>query len=162
MVFFNLLLNTVGLPSLPWLNSPRWALPAVIIVTIWQNLGFHTVIFLAGLRTVPQQFYDAASIDGANGWQRFWAVTFPLLSPTTFFVVVTAMIGAFQAFGQVAVLTGGGPANATRVLLFHIYTLAFRLFNIGEAAAVSALLFALLFALTVGQFWFARKWVYDG
>lgn len=156
----NVLLNTVGLPSLPWLSSLRWAMPSVIIMSIWHSLGYNMVIFLAGLQGIGEQYYEAAQIDGANVWQRFLHITLPLLSPTTFFVLVTATIGAIQAFNQVYVMTNGGPANATRVILMHIYVLAFRLFNIGEASAVSWVLFIVLFALTLLNFGVARRWVH--
>jgi len=156
----NVLLGAVGLPPLPWLNSLRWAMPSVIIMSIWHSLGYNMVIFLAGLQGIGEQFYEAAKIDGANAWQRFRYITLPMLSPTTFFVLVTATIGAMQAFNQVYVMTNGGPANATRVILLHIYVLAFRLFNIGEASAVSWVLFLVLFALTLLNFAIARRWVH--
>lgn len=159
---FNALLTAVGLPGLPWLNSLRWALPSVIIMSIWHTLGYNMVIFLAGLQGIAKHFYEAAEIDGANPWQRFRYITLPLLSPTTFFILVTATIGAFQAFNQIYIMTNGGPANATRVILLHIYILAFRLFKIGEAAAVSWALFLILFGLTLINFVVARKWVHYG
>ncbi len=157
---FNVLLTAVGLPRLPWLSSLRWAMPSVIIMSIWQSLGYNMVIFLAGLQGIGVQFYEAAQIDGANAWQRFRYITLPMLSPTTFFVLVTSTIGALQAFNQVYVMTNGGPANATRVILLHIYILAFRLFNIGEASAVSWILFLVLFVLTLINFGVARRWVH--
>jgi len=159
---FNALLSAVGLPTLPWLNSLRWAMPSVIIMSIWQTVGYNMVIFLAGLQGISDQFYEAAEIDGANVWQRFRHITLPLLSPTTFFILVTATIGAFQAFNQIYIMTNGGPANATRVVLLHIYILAFRLFKIGEASAVSWVLFLILFTLTLVNFTVARKWVHYG
>lgn len=159
---FNALLSTIGLPTLPWLNSLRWAMPSVIIMSIWQTIGYNMVIFLAGLQGIASQFYEAAEIDGANAWQRFRFITLPLLSPTTFFILITATIGAFQAFNQIYIMTNGGPANATRVILLHIYILAFRLFKIGEASAVSWALFLILFTLTLINFLVARKWVHYG
>ncbi len=118
------------------------------------------VIFLAGLQGIGEQYYEAAEIDGANVWQRFRHITLPMLSPTTFFVLVTATIGAIQAFNQVYIMTNGGPANATRTILLQIYVLAFRLFNIGEASAVSWFLFIVLFILTLINFGVARRWVH--
>ncbi len=159
---FNALLSMIGLPTLPWLNSLRWAMPSVIIMSIWQTVGYNMVIFLAGLQGIADQFYEAAEIDGANVWQRFRHITLPLLSPTTFFILITATIGAFQAFNQIYIMTNGGPANATRVVLLHIYILAFRLFKIGEASAVSWVLFLILFTLTLINFTVARKWVHYG
>lgn len=159
---FNAILSMIGLPTLPWLNSLRWAMPSVIIMSIWQTIGYNMVIFLAGLQGIADQFYEAAEIDGANAWQRFRHITLPLLSPTTFFILITATIGAFQAFNQIYIMTNGGPANATRVVLLHIYILAFRLFKIGEASAVSWVLFLILFTLTLINFLVARKWVHYG
>ncbi|MEZ4865205.1 MAG: sugar ABC transporter permease [Caldilineaceae bacterium] len=159
---FNAILSAVSLPTLPWLNSLRWAMPSVIIMSIWQTVGYNMVIFLAGLQGIADQFYEAAEIDGANAWQRFRHITLPLLSPTTFFILVTATIGGFQAFNQIYIMTNGGPANATRVVLLHIYILAFRLFKIGEASAVSWALFLILFTLTLINFTVARKWVHYG
>ena len=159
---FNVLLTAVGLSPLPWLNSLRWVMPSVIIMSIWHTLGYNMVIFLAGLQGIADHFYEAAEIDGANHWQRFRFITLPLLSPTTFFILVTATIGAFQAFNEIYIMTNGGPANATRVILLHIYILAFRLFKIGEASAVSWILFLLLFCLTLTNFFVARKWVHYG
>jgi len=159
---FNALLTAVGLPTLPWLNSLQWAMPSVVIMSVWQTLGYNMVIFLAGLQGIGNHFYEAAEIDGATAWQRFRFITLPLLSPTTFFIFVTAIIGAFQAFNQIYIMTNGGPANATRVILLHIYILAFRLFKIGEASAVSWALFLILFCLTLVNFFVARKWVHYG
>jgi multiple sugar transport system permease protein len=158
----NVLLTSVGLPALPWLNSLTWAMPSVIIMSVWHTLGYNMVIFLAGLQGIGDHFYEAAEIDGANAVQRFRYITLPLLSPTTFFILVTATIGAFQAFNQIYIMTNGGPANATRVILLHIYILAFRLFKIGEASAVSWALFLILFGLTMVNFFVARKWVHYG
>jgi len=159
---FNAVLTTIGLPTLPWLNSLKWAMPSVIIMSIWQTVGYNMVIFLAGLQGIADQFYEAAEIDGATAWQKFRHITLPLLSPTTFFILITATIGAFQAFNQIYIMTNGGPANATRVILLHIYILAFRLFKIGEASAVSWVLFLILFILTLINFFVARKWVHYG
>ena len=159
---FNAVLTTIGLPTLPWLNSLKWAMPSVIIMSIWQTVGYNMVIFLAGLQGIADQFYEAAEMDGATAWQKFRHITLPLLSPTTFFILITATIGAFQAFNQIYIMTNGGPANATRVILLHIYILAFRLFKIGEAAAVSWALFLILFILTLINFLIARKWVHYG
>lgn len=159
---FNAVLTTIGLPTLPWLNSLKWAMPSVIIMSIWQTVGYNMVIFLAGLQGIADQFYEAAEMDGATAWQKFRHITLPLLSPTTFFILITATIGAFQAFNQIYIMTNGGPANATRVILLHIYILAFRLFKIGEASAVSWVLFLILFILTLINFFVARKWVHYG
>jgi multiple sugar transport system permease protein len=158
----NVLLTAVGLPPLPWLNSLTWSMPSVIIMSVWHTVGYNMVIFLAGLQGIGDHFYEAAEIDGANALQRFRYITLPLLSPTTFFILVTATIGAFQAFNQIYIMTNGGPANTTRVILLHIYILAFRLFKIGEASAVSWALFLILFGLTMVNFFVARKWVHYG
>ena len=106
-------LGALHLPAIDWLGDPRWAMPAIILMSVWHGVGYPLVIFLAGLQGVPEELYDAAHIDGAGGWQRFRHITVPLLSPTTFFVIVTAIINSFQVFAETYVMTQGGPANST-------------------------------------------------
>jgi multiple sugar transport system permease protein len=156
----NYLLSLVGLSAIPWLTSTRWAMPAVIIMSIWKGLGYGMVIYLAGLQGIPQHLYDAASVDGANIWQRFRHVTLPMLSTTTFFVMVTSVISSFQVFGQVYIMTRGGPANASSTVVYYIYQNGFESFRMGYASALSWLLFAVIFVFTVIQFRAQRERIY--
>ncbi len=156
----NIALSYVGISGPGWMSSLQWAMPSVILVSVWRNFGYSMVIFLAGLQGVPAQFYEAAQVDGAGPWARFRYITLPLLSPTTFFLVVTSIISSLQVFDQIYVLTNGqaGPADATRVIVFHIYELAFRLFQFGPASAATIFLFAAILIITLLQFRFQR-WV---
>jgi len=157
----NYLLSRAGLPAIPWLTSTRWAMPAVIVMSVWKGLGYGMVLYLAGLQGIPQHLYDAAAVDGANTWQRFRYITLPLLSPTTFFVLVTSVIGSFQVFGQVYIMTRGGPANATSTIVYYIYQNGFESFRMGYASALSWLLFAVIFVFTLIQFRTERTRAYN-
>ena len=148
---FNQLLTRTGLRPVNWLGDPTTALPAVMVVSVWIHLGYQVTVFLAGLRAIPQTYLDAARVDGANAWQRFWRVTFPLLAPVTVFVLVTGIIGAFQVLTLVMVLTGGGPLGATDVIAYRIYRTAWERLEFGDASALALLLFAVLFAATWAQ-----------
>ncbi len=152
-------LTALGLPAIEWLTSTRWAMPSVILMSVWQSMGYSMVIFLAGLQGIPQHLYDAAAVDGATGWRRFRYITLPLLSPTTFFVVVMAVITTFQVFGQVYILTGGGPAFATSTIVYYIYERAFLSLHMGYASALAWVLFAAIFGLTLAQIRLQRRWV---
>jgi multiple sugar transport system permease protein len=156
----NYFLSLVGLPAIRWLTTSLWAMPAVIVMSVWKSLGYGMVIFLAGLQGIPQHLYDAAAVDGANAWQRFRHVTLPMLSATTFFVLVTSIISSFQVFGQVYIMTRGGPANATSTIVYYIYQNGFESFRMGYASALSWLLFAVIFIFTIIQFQTQREWVY--
>jgi multiple sugar transport system permease protein len=145
----NYWLGRLGLASGRWLTDPNLAMPSVILVGIWRNTGFYMVIYLAGLQSIPSQFYEAAAIDGVNGWQRFARITWPLLSNTTMFVFVTAGIAALQAFDQIYVMTRGGPFFQTETLVMMIYRLGFQEFRMGYAAAVSYVLLILAFILSL-------------
>lgn len=149
---FNWALGLVGLGPYPWLNSPATALLALIIMAVWIHIGFQMIIFLAGLQAIPNELYEAAMIDGAGPWSRFWRITLPLLRPTTFFVLVTSIIGSFQVFTFVYVMTEGGPLHATDVIVYHIYQNAWQYLRMGYASAMSWLLFAVIFAITLLQF----------
>jgi ABC-type sugar transport system permease subunit len=149
---FNWILGLIGLGPYPWLNSPSTALLALIILAVWIHIGFQMVIFLAGLQAIPNEFYEAAMIDGAGPWRRFWKITLPLLKPTTFFVLVTSIIGSFQVFTFVYVMTEGGPLYATDVIVYHIYQNAWQFLRMGYASAMSWVLFAVIFAITLLQF----------
>jgi multiple sugar transport system permease protein len=157
----NSFLYMVGVDNPPnWLSSTRWALPAIIIMSIWQQIGFSMVLFLAGLQGVPASLHEAAKIDGGNAWQRFWSITLPMLSSTTFFVLVISIINSFQVFDQAFIMTEGGPANATNTLVFNIYRYAFQFFQMGYAAAMAWVLFAIIFVVTLLQFRYQRQWVH--
>lgn len=157
----NSALFMIGVNDPPaWLQSTRWALPAIIIMSIWQQIGFSMVLFLAGLQSVPAHLYEAAKIDGANGWHRFVHITIPMLSSTTFFVLVISIINSFQVFDQAFIMTEGGPANATNTLVFNIYRYAFQFFQMGYATAMAWVLFAIIFVVTVVQFRYQRQWVH--
>ncbi len=144
--------RSVGLPDVHWLGHPKLALWALVLVGVWKRVGYYMVIYLAGLQVIPDHLYEAAIIEGAGPWQRFRRVTFPLVSPTTFFVGIMAVIDAFQAIDQVYLMTSGGPGNATNLFIFYIYQNAFRFFDLGYASAVSAILFLILLGLTVLAF----------
>ncbi|MCC6457760.1 MAG: sugar ABC transporter permease [Caldilineaceae bacterium] len=158
----NYFLEGIGIPGPTWLGSTTWAMPAVIIMSVWKGFGTNMLIFLAGLQSIPQELEEAAMIDGANRWQRFWNVTWPLLTPTTFFVLVISCIASFQVFEQVFIMTDGGPAYATTVLGLFIYLNAFRYNNMGYAAAAAYVLFAIIMVITLVQFRFQERWTnYD-
>ncbi|HPP70506.1 MAG TPA: sugar ABC transporter permease [Pseudothermotoga sp.] len=157
----NEFLYNVGISNLPrWLSQPKWALMAIIILSVWKDVGFSTVLFMAGLQGIPSSLYEAAWLDGANRWKSFVHITLPLLSPTTFFVIVINVISSFQIFDQAYVLTGGGPGNATNTIVYYIYNNAFQWFRMGYASAVAWLLFAIIFIATFIQFRYQKKWVY--
>jgi multiple sugar transport system permease protein len=157
----NSLLYAIGVQHPPtWLSSPAWAMPALILLGIWQGLGFQMVIFLAGLQGIPTHLYEAAAIDGAGWWARFRHITLPLISPTTFFVLIISVIGSYQVFDQAFVLTEGGPGYATTTLVYYIYEYAFQFFKMGYAAAMAWILFAIVFVLTVIQFRVQARWVH--
>lgn len=149
---FNWVAGALGWPPVDWLGNPRTALLAVMIVSVWLQVGYQMVLFLAGLQAIPRDYVDAARVDGANAWQRFWRVTFPLLRPVTLFVLVTGIITSFQVFTLVYILTGGGPLHATDVIVLRIYRMAWELLQFGGASALSLVLFVLLFVATWIQF----------
>jgi multiple sugar transport system permease protein len=159
----NLYLRDVfGFDPPNWLVNTKWVIPAVSMVAVWASLGFNMVIFLAGLQGIPATYLEAAQIDGASKWRQFWNITLPLLSPTTFFVTIISIIGSFQVFDMIYVMTGGGPGNASSTMVFHIYELAFVKFNFGKSAAAAVVLFAVIMGVTLFQFWGQRRWVnYD-
>lgn len=140
-----------GIGPINWLNDPTAAMFALIIMGVWKTFGYNMVLFSAGLQGIPETYYEAALIDGASGWTRFWKITIPLLSPTTFFIMVMSMIGSFQVFDIVYVLTSGGPLGSTKVLVFYVYEHAFKFFEMGYASAVAYVLFAILFIFTMLQ-----------
>ena len=158
----NYVLSLVGIDGPVWLVDHVGARWAIIIMSVWQNLGYYFLIFHAGLKSIPKDYYEAAKIDGANAVQRLFKITVPLLSPTIFFVVITMTINVCNLFQEPSVLTEGGPEYATYTIVMYIYDLAFRYFRMGEAAVVSLVLFILLVIITIIQFKLSRKWVYSG
>ncbi len=149
----NYLLGLLGLPRPGWASDPAWAMPTVILTFAWREVGYFTIVYLAGLQGIPESLKEAARIDGANFWQVFWRITFPLLMPTTLFVMVLGLIRATQiSFGLIYVMTGGGPVGATDVIVLHLYQQAFEFFRMGYASAVAYVLFVVVFAATLIQF----------
>lgn len=157
----NLLLSRLGVEDLPkWLNSSQWALPALIIVAIWQGLGYSMVLFLAGLQGISREAYEAGEIDGAVGWKKHRYITFPLLSPTTFFVAIVSLIGSFQVFDLAFVMTQGGPANSTNTIVYYVYQNAFQFYRMGYASAAAMILFAIILVFTLLQYRLQDRWVH--
>jgi multiple sugar transport system permease protein len=158
----NAFLATVGVTGPNWLTDSTFAMPAIALVQVWQYAGYNMLFFLAGLQGVPHELYEAAAMDGASTVQRFFGITLPQLRPTTFFVLVTNVIGSFQVFDTVFVMTNGGPGNATEVLNFKIYQTAFQFFDFGYASALSMLLFLIILVVTLGQVrYFNKRTVYE-
>lgn len=156
------LLSLVNITSPRWLEDPKWALTAIIIVYVWKNLGFASVVFLAGLQGIPKDLYEAAKLDGASAWWRFRSVTLPMLSPISFFLMVTSVLSTFQAFDIQDIMTKGGPANATTTLVYYVYDQAWQGQRWERAAAAAVLLFFLMLIVTIGQSYWERKQVHYG
>jgi multiple sugar transport system permease protein len=151
----NAFLNLFKIPPIPWLSSTTWAMLVLILLSIWKQLGFNLVVFLAGLQTIPQSRYEAAELDGAGLWEQFWHVTLPGLRPTLIFATVTTAIFTLRSFEQVYVITGGGPLNSTNLLVYYIYDQAFAQFDFGYAAAAATILLAVALLLVYLQL---RTW----
>jgi multiple sugar transport system permease protein len=152
-------LHFLGIHPVPWLNSTAWAMPAVIIMAIWKHLGYDMIIYLAGLQGIPATLYEAAAIDGADRWSKFRFITIPLLTPTTFFILVISIINSFQVFDLAFILTRGGPGDATNTVVMYVYNQAFQFFQMGYAAAVAWVLFVIIMAITLVQWRGQRNWV---
>jgi multiple sugar transport system permease protein len=157
---FNSLLALVGIKGPNWLSSTQWAMPAVIIMSNWKGIGYAMLIFLAGLQSIPEEYYEAAAIDGATSWQQTWYITLPLLSPTTFFILVTSLIGAFQSFDQFYILTQGGPAYATTTIILYLFNKGFSSFQMGYAASLAMVLFLCILLMTLVQWRVSQSWVH--
>jgi multiple sugar transport system permease protein len=136
------LLGNFGIDKIAWLSDPVWAMPVVILVSVWKQIGFNLVVFLAGLQAIPINRYEAAELDGANNWQQFWYITLPGLQSTLIFTAITTTIFTLKSFEQVYIITGGGPLNSTNLLVYYIYERAFSRFDFGYAAAAAMVLFA--------------------
>lgn len=154
----NALLRLIGIANPPgWFASVDWAMPAVIIVSVWKNMGYFMIIYLAALQDVPYSLYEAAEIDGASKWKQFWRITFPMLTPSHFFVFMMLTINSFKVFDLIYVLTDGGPGTATKVLASYIYDQSFVAWNYGNASAASMILFLIIGTITVLQFRVEKK-----
>lgn len=156
----NVLLSTFGVPaeSLPgWLSSTDWALTGVIIVSIWKNMGYFMVIYLAALQNIPYSLYEAAQIDGTTKWQQFWRITFPMLIPSHFFVIMMLTINSFKTFDLIFTLTEGGPGTSTLLLSMYIYNQSFQYLNYGVASAAAMVLFLIVGTITIVQFRIEKK-----
>lgn len=151
----NAFLGLFGSEGLDWLNSRDTSLAAIIIMSIWKHIGFNMVIFLAGLKGIPNTYYEAATVDGAGRWERFRYITLPLLKPTSFFVVIVTLIFSFRVFTQVFVMTGGGPVNSSITIVFYFWQQGFQEFNMGYASAIAVVLFVIVFAFSIIQ---QRSW----
>lgn len=156
----NSILHALGVQNLPrWSADIKWAMPTVIMMSIWKNMGYYMVVYLAALQGIPPELYEAATIDGAGAWSRFRNVTWPMLTPTTFFVSVMLVINGFKVFDQVYMMTQGGPGRSTMVLVYHIYNSAFIKFEFGYASAISTVLFLIVIVITIFQFRMEKKFV---
>jgi len=153
----NALLAKLGIPHIDWLGDPHWALPAILVLAVWKNFGYNLLIFVAGLQNVPKELHEAAELDGASGWQRFWNVTLPDLAPVFLFVSVTTMINYFQLFAEPYVMTQGGPLKSTNSLVLLMYEQGFRWWRLGLSAAIAVVLFLLTLGGTLIQFRLRRR-----
>lgn len=158
----NHLLNLLGVGNVPWLTSGGGAMVVVVLVYVWQNFGFSFLLFLGGLAAIPKEVYEAGQVDGATGWQQFWRITFPLVSPTTLVASVMAIIAALQIFDQPYVLTRGGPGDATRTAVMVIYESAFKQLEFGRASAIGVVLTIIIMLVTALQFRLSRRFVFYG
>ena len=151
------LLGLVGLPAVNWLGDHRIALWSLVLVTVWKTVGYPLVIYLAGLQAIPGDLYEAAALDGADGWRRFRHITWPLLTPTSLFLLITLTVASFQGFDVVRIMTQGGPVTATMIYVYYIYEQAFQYFKLGKASAAVVVFFLLIVALTLLQWLLFRR-----
>ncbi len=156
----NYYFSRLGIDRIPWLTSSTWAFRSIVLIDVWKHVGFFTLIFLAGLQGIPSELYEAAVVDGAGRLVRLTRITIPLLTPSLFFALIIALIGAFQVFESMYVLTNGGPGDATRTVVMLLYREAFGSFNMGYAASMAVVLFVIILALTVSQIWIGDRWVF--
>jgi multiple sugar transport system permease protein len=153
----NHMLGFFGIQPVNWLGDPRWAMPAIILLSVWKNFGYNMLVFIAALQGIPEDLYEAASLDGAGAVRSFWHVTLPQLAPTFFFIGVITMIGYFQLFAESYVMTNGGPLKSTTSLVLFMYEEGFRWWRLGVAAAIAFLLFLLISVWTLAQLWLDRR-----
>ena len=159
-IVWGMLLTTVGLGKVPWLTDPRFSLITVIILDVWKGVGFFFIIYLVALRNVPKDLYEAAEIDGAGKSKKFFSITLPLISPTTLFLTIQAVIGSLQVFDQAYVLTKGGPGDSSSTMVFYIWQNAFQKMDMGYGTTLALLLFVFVMIVTVTQMVLSKKWVF--
>lgn len=156
----NEFLRMLGVAEPPrWSASVDWAMPTVIMASVWRYMGYYMVIYLAALQGIPSQLYEAAALDGADAWQRFRYITLPMLAPATFFISIMLTITSFKVFDLIMVMTNGGPGRATNVLVLHTYNIAFRQFRFGYSSAIAMVLFLIVLIITIVQFRMEDRWV---
>lgn len=156
----NGILSIFGIQGPGWLTDEKWAMPAIVLVSVWKDMGFFGLILLSGVIGINRTYYEAAELDGANGWGKFTRVTLPLLTPSIFYVLIVGMINAFQLFPQIMIMTGGGPNGATQVMVERIYNYGFRYYRMGYASAFSWILFAIIMVFTAIQMKGQERWVH--
>ncbi len=150
-------LSFIGVDKIDWLGDPNWAMPSIIILSIWKNFGYNMIIFIAGLQNIPEELYEAAHIEGANGWQRFTKITLPMLAPTTIFITIITMIGYFQLFAEPYIMTQGGPLDSTLSIVLYMYQEGFRWWNMGYSSSIAFVLFVIILAGTLLQMWYQKR-----
>jgi len=158
--FINQILQLFGIQGPAWLYNPKLAMPAIIVTSVLKNVGLNMVLFITALQQVPSHLYEAAKIDGAGRTKTFFSVTLPMITPTIFLTTIMTVIGSMKVFGQIYVMTQGGPGNSTKVLVYYIWEKAFRLFEFGYAAALAFVLFFLILVFTLIQWHLRKRWVF--
>ncbi|MEK3889420.1 sugar ABC transporter permease [Bacillus sp. FSL K6-3431] len=158
--FINQILGVVGIEGPAWLYNPKLAMGAVIFVSALKNVGLNMILFLAALQQVDKNLYEASYLDGASKWRRFWHITMPMITPTIFLTIILTVIGSMKVFGQIYVMTNGGPGNHTKVLVYYIWENAFKLYEFGYASAIAIILFVIILVFTLIQWWARKRWVF--
>lgn len=156
----NMVLDFFHIPGLNWIQSSSTAMLSVIIVTVWKSIGYAMIFYLSALEKVPEELYEACSLDGGGWWQRFRNITLPCISPTTFFLMIITMVNSLQAYDQIQILTQGGPSGSTRTLLYMYYQLGFQEFDMGQATAVAMVMIGITVLLSLFQFGASKRWVH--
>ncbi|NLM79040.1 MAG: sugar ABC transporter permease [Ruminococcaceae bacterium] len=157
---FVYVLRLIGMENPPNILADRmWAMPSIMLMTIWMNIGYSALIYIGGLQGIPQELYEAGDVDGVNWWQRLRKITIPMLSPTTFFLLITQVINSFKVFGPIQIMTQGGPVRATTVLVYYIYTAAFQFYKFGYASAIAMVIFVIILVITAIQWRGQKRWV---
>jgi multiple sugar transport system permease protein len=159
----NYFLQLIGLHPVRWLSDERYTIPAIIMVSVWKSIGYDTIIFLAGLQNIDKTYYEAAEIDGANAWQKFLNITWPLLSPTTYFIMIISLIGSFKVFVQIFILFNGTPGpynNSGMTIVYFIFQQFYTYQKMGYASAGAYILFAIIMVFTIIQVWYSKKRVH--
>ena len=158
----NGILMALGIANPPrWAASTTWAMPTIIGLTVWKGMGYYMIVYLAALQGISRELYEAASLDGANGWQKFWNVTWPGILPTTFYILMMLLVATFKSYDTMYITTQGGPGEATKVLAYHIYNQAFKNAKFGYASAVAMVLLAIILVVTLIQFKYEKKFSND-